>query len=313
MKDTRMKYATKLKLKRVAKFALVFFLVGALVTRHKRKNLDIFIAIGTSPENFHLREGLRKSWLQWVKHNKYSEYLFFTENQGNATVVDALKNETRAENDIFIQPLTGGYQNFALRGLYQMEYALKKHPRLKYFLRVDDDSFLCYQKFFWELKKRPKKNFFWGKYWCQRGRHRADENFMLFSTDVARKIIDGVKSGKLKLDPKRTFAWNFGVWSEYWYELIKFDDRERFDTQQGLLTVYMHERFPYLTPKLYKPFCERFIYAHWVKSPVTMQLVYNNTGFKPPKDVPRLTTNIEGCPDPAFRSTEELREKMNTN
>lgn len=64
--------------------------------------------------------------------------------------------------------IEGGYgtkedNNFLERALYQFEYASKNYD-FDYFLRVDDDSFLCLHRLMFELRSYPSRQFFMGRY-----------------------------------------------------------------------------------------------------------------------------------------------------
>lgn len=256
----------------------------------------VFISIGTKPSSFELREGIRSTWLTWVKHDADTEYKFFTELSDDPMTNKMLEKENAQNADLVFQEIDGGYANFFYRGIFQIKWALKRYPGMEYYLRVDDDSFLCFQKFKYELYFRPKRNFFWGKYFCKPKKHCADENFMLFSTDVARRVVDGVDKKLFEVRPNNTLARNFGMWSRDWIDLVVFDDRERFDVQQGLLTEYMHEVNVTQRDAKEYAFCEKHMYAHWVKSPTVMRRVYKGTSFNKRISIPKITTNVDNCP-----------------
>lgn len=285
---------------------LVCVLMLASVLQIMTSPVTLFIALGTKPSNFELRDALRKTWLVWAKADSQTRYAFFTEVPKNAHDAKRLRLEARKHGDVVLQRSKGGYRAFSSRGLFQMRYALKKHPKLLHYLRVDDDTFLCYRKLRWELQYRPKTRFFWGKYFCRSGKHCADENFMLFSIDVVKRVLLGVDKHMLRIHWNNTLARNFGLWSRNWTDLTIFDDRDRFDVQQGLLTDYMHERGTGRPSSTYARFCARYMFAHWVKSPAVMRAVYKSTDNQVPLNLPRVTSNVEGCPDPSDRTIHPL-------
>eukprot|EP00171_Calliarthron_tuberculosum_P016249 IDg16249t1 len=259
----------------------------------KEDETVLFIAVGTKPTNFGLRAALRRTWLSWTIADPSVKYRFFTEADGDEALEIRLRMEMREYDDIELQALRRGYRAFAARGILQMRWALRRFPKLQHYLRVDDDTFLCFRKLRWELAQRPNERFFWGKYFCRAGKHCADENFMLFSTDVVRTIISGVDTGALPVHWNNTLARNFGLWSRRWPHLTIFDDRSRFDVQQGLLTKYMHERVPSYTDETYAQFCQNYIFAHWVKSPLVMDNVHRLVNGSSKLTLPRITSNIE--------------------
>eukprot|EP00171_Calliarthron_tuberculosum_P012671 IDg12671t1 len=270
------------------------------------KSPFLVVAIGTNPKNFEMRKGLRQSWVSWLRKDPDVVYRFFTELTGDAALDKKLSNEHLEHGDMELQDISGGYTAFSMRGQYQMRWALSKYPKLAYYLRVDDDTFLCYRKFMWELQQRPRKNFFWGKYFCSPDKHCADENFMLFSADVPRYILKKTDEGSISWLHNNTMARNFGIWSQKWPHLTIFDDRQRFDVQQGLLTKYMHTKVASSGQAEYDQFCKKHIFAHWVKSVDVMQKVFIGTIDEDPWDLPNITSNVEGCPDPKKRTIRPL-------
>lgn len=284
--------------------ALLFLIYNT--QQQPRDNATLFIAIGTKPTNFALRAALRRTWLTWVAADPTVRYRFFTETGENSATDIRLRMEAREHGDVELQELRGGYRAFAARGLFQMRWAMTRYVQLSHYLRVDDDTFLCYRKLRWELAQRPQRRFFWGKYFCRAGKHCADENFMLFSIDIVRDVLRGVDAGALPVRWNNTLARNFGLWSRRWPQLVVFDDRERFDVQQGLLTEYMHEKVAARTDGEYRQFCERYLFAHWVKSSRVMDNVFRVTGATSNFSLPRITSNVEGCPDAGLRTLNAL-------
>uniref|UniRef100_A0A7S3A1T7 Hexosyltransferase n=1 Tax=Rhodosorus marinus TaxID=101924 RepID=A0A7S3A1T7_9RHOD len=132
----------------------------------------LFIAIGSKPSNFHLRDSARRSWLQWASLGQ-TAYKFFSDHPQYADDSDKqhaekLLFEAKAEKDMVLMNIEGGYgtkedNNFLDRALYQFEYASKNYD-FDYFLRVDDDSFLCLHRLMFELKSYPSRQFFMGRY-----------------------------------------------------------------------------------------------------------------------------------------------------
>eukprot|EP00188_Purpureofilum_apyrenoidigerum_P004055 Plantae.Rhodophyta-Purpureofilum_apyrenoidigerum.ctg4426.p1 GENE.Plantae.Rhodophyta-Purpureofilum_apyrenoidigerum.ctg4426~~Plantae.Rhodophyta-Purpureofilum_apyrenoidigerum.ctg4426.p1 ORF type:complete len:354 (+),score=60.92 Plantae.Rhodophyta-Purpureofilum_apyrenoidigerum.ctg4426:86-1147(+) len=295
-------------------FVVALILIGIKLISTRRRmreeppekiDTKIFIAIGSKPSNFELRDGARKSWLRWRREGEV-EYKFFSDDpDSSGSSAAELSNELignllfeRSEiRDLVLMPLESGYGTkednmFLARALYQFQYAQDNY-NFRYFLRIDDDSFLCLHRLVFEADSYPKKQFFMGRYWCKSGRHRADENFMMFSADVAEFFSP--PSSLLPLDPKVTFAWNFGLLSQV-LNLTIFDDQTRIDAQQKYLTDYMHHDNPTDEHSNdYKTFCTRFIYAHHVKSAQVMEKVYNETTTHLLYDAPNMMSKEGGC------------------
>jgi hypothetical protein len=266
----------------------------------------LFIAIGSAPGNAELRAAARRSWLKWRPEDGSVDYRFFSDARpanagisGASEVWDALEAEEQTEGDLVLQPLATGYgskgdNSYGQRALFQISWT--RHSlgdRLRYYLRIDDDSFLCLHRLLYELKTAPEKQFFWGRYWCRDARSRADENFMLFSADVIALLGDSRYVGKLlPFDERVTLGWNFGYWS-WIMNLTIFDDQTRLDAQQGYLTEYMHAAEATDGSAL-SQFCDAFLYAHHVRAPV-VTAAFERTTTRMMYSIPKKTNPRETC------------------
>jgi len=78
--------------------------------------------------------------------------------------------------------------HFSERFIYHMVYALKNYE-FEYFLRLDDDYFICLKNFLHELPASFQPNLHWG--WCHRLKHimRAEESVILFSVDIVLRFL----------------------------------------------------------------------------------------------------------------------------
>jgi len=106
--------------------------------------------------------------------------------------------------------------------LEMLEWTLT-NLRPAYIARLDMDGMLCSRALVSVLSESPRSLFFWGKYWCpdpakDNGtdwtmRRRADENFMVFSSDLAQLTVAGFRSGRFNFFRGArafTFATRFG-------------------------------------------------------------------------------------------------------
>ena len=86
------------------------------------------------------------------------------------------------------QPLLGG-REFGHRFLHHLQWAMAKY-NFQYFLRLDDDYFVCFRKLINELSNfRPKENLCWGHFHCQLGMGWMDESWSLFSHDIVETFL----------------------------------------------------------------------------------------------------------------------------
>ena len=235
--------------------------------------VDLFVIIGSGSEvrNAKLRHAMRTTFLQdLVEDPSYRVmYRFFVDTNAST----ALEVERGERNDVVEMDVPTGYAHFAERAFWQLGYAHKNFD-FQYLLRIDDDGYLCTYQLLYELKhKAPKEKFFWGKYFCQQHRRLADENFMLFSHDVAEMFV--TMQGLLRTGGNQsTFAALFGFW-QHFLDLHIWDDRDRIDAQQGYTTAFMHCNVGINgTMHQIVNFCKRHVWAHHVKIPDLMVQVH---------------------------------------
>ena len=190
----------------------------------------------------------------------------------------SLAEEVESFGDIQFLPIPSGRAYFGGRGIFQFQWALK-HYDFTWYMRLDDDSFPCFPQILYELQFRPCEKFLWVKYWHQPRRTRIDENFMVLSRDLVEYVTIGTASHILPFDPDVDFGINFTLWTQT-LNLTVFDDVNRLDSHQSLLTQFMHHFPPRKKTIEYDAqvaaFCSKYIYAHHVSTGM-MDEVYKAT------------------------------------
>ena len=121
----------------------------------------------------------------------------------------SLEKENSIHGDLRYQNVASGVQ-FGMRLLYQMVYVALNYD-FDYFLRVDDDYFLCLNRLLQELPYPRASRFLWAWIHCINGITRPDEGLLLFSQDILREFINQ--------DPEkiRCTAYggqNVGIWAQ---------------------------------------------------------------------------------------------------
>lgn len=235
--------------------------------------LRLFIAIGTAPKNGDLRQTLRDTWMQWVADRVDVQVRFFTEEAPDTA------SEAAAHGDlVFHEGIPSGYGHFMARFHYQVEWALARFD-FDYFLKLDDDGFLCVPRLLADLDHVPDEKLFWGKYFCEQGFFVADENFMLFSGDVVTWFHSAWPM--LRMQDDATFASHFAMW-QHFMDLDVLDDRRRIDAQQGQRTTWMHTPAGEAidaTPEDYANFCVDQVWAHHVPSTQVLRNTFEHTSW----------------------------------
>lgn len=287
-KSTRVKYAL---LRRILEcFLLLLLQVRATANDPRGVAANtLFISIGSSPSHFHLRQSIRTAIRPHLTLESVivARYLFFSENDDT----DVLKKEFEKERDLHFQYIASGYHNFLQRGLYQLKWALS-NIKFNYYLRIDDDGVLCVAKLLYQLRFVPQTRFFWGKYWCKSS-SRADENFMLFSRDLAATCVDIFEI--LPVNNQSTFALNWGFYAFRMQNVVIFDDRTQICAQQEYLTHYMRYEYNATFNILYENFCDAYLWAHHVRDARVIQAVARGEAYSKVKPLPPILPPSETC------------------
>lgn len=235
-----------------------------------KPEVTLVIAVGTAPGNIHLRQAHRQTWATPSEQGAVKVF-YFTDK------TESTMQEASQHDDLVLMDVVGGHTNFLERFDSQVKW-LQERYMFDYFLRVDDDGFLCIDQLMVDLKVLPKSGLFWGKYFCEEGRVVADENFMLFSVDVIHLLINSL----FRRQGHATFAAHFGLW-QHVLNLTIVDDRARIDAQQGYLTTFMHKRTASETDKQScTDFCSKYIWAHHVHDAQVIYWAYE--GMKEMKE-----------------------------
>ena len=89
--------------------------------------------------------------------------------------------------DVEFQNLQGGVE-FGKRYLYHLLWAVQNFD-FDYFLRMDDDYFICLDRLMNELPMPPQKMYHWGYVHCDSHVVRPDESMMMYSRDLVETFL----------------------------------------------------------------------------------------------------------------------------
>ena len=78
---------------------------------------------------------------------------------------------------------------FAERLLQTMEWSYEKY-QFDFFLRIDDDHFVCLDRLLYELNFRPKEALYWGFVHCRPKIVRVDEAWLILTRDLIEEVLD---------------------------------------------------------------------------------------------------------------------------
>lgn len=121
-----------------------------------KKRLKLVVAILSAPIRFDRREGIRRTWMKDCNSEEVV-CRFFTDSLSDMEpkVRTVLANESIEYGDLEFMPIPKGY-NFGLRLLWLMEWSMQKY-NFDFFLRMDDDYFVCLKRLLFEIPFRPQK------------------------------------------------------------------------------------------------------------------------------------------------------------
>ena len=124
--------------------------------KSSKHHLKLIVAVLSAPIRIDRREGIRRTWM---KECGSPDILcrFFTDSLSDMepNVKEVLVNESLRFGDIQFMPVPKGY-NFGRRILWLLEWS-SKHYEFDFFLRMDDDYFLCVRRLLFELPFRSQK------------------------------------------------------------------------------------------------------------------------------------------------------------
>ena len=196
--------------------------------------------------------------------------------------------------DIEFSPTEDASIIFGERFLYYMMWAKAKF-NFQYFLRLDDDYFVCMDKLANELPSRPRKNLTWGWYHCQSENIvYMDEAWALFSEDVIEQF--------LAQDLRSIMCHPFGDQTfSFWINatrinLTNFDDRR-----------LHHQPRVGKTKKFFlmSDFCEKYIGIHGSYPNIMPHLWTNSNDGS--KNITSMTLLNDTCPLKQVFDVNEVR------
>ena len=138
------------------------------------------------------RQKIRETWMNWGDDRVALR--FFTEHLGDEQSKITLEEEMEAHEDLIILDIEPG-MNFALKLVESMRW-MSEHFTFDFFLRLDDDYFLCLDRLLVELDSARLAIFpeiippiYAGSLWCSPGKSRMDEAYLLLSKQLVDRVL----------------------------------------------------------------------------------------------------------------------------
>lgn len=158
-------------------------------TSDSRPHVMLVIAVVSArPER---RDAIRKSWIAWG--DERVEVRFFTEQSvSGSSEQAALEAESAAHGDLVLMDIDPG-MNFALKLVWAMRWMSRKFT-FDFFLRLDDDYFLCLGRLLDELDAtlsiaESPSTIYAGHMHCKHSATRIDEAYLLLSAELVRRAV----------------------------------------------------------------------------------------------------------------------------
>ena len=80
-----------------------------------------------------------------------------------------------------------------MRLVWMLQWFVNNYD-FEYFLRVDDDYFICFDRLIYDLQFRPKNGLYWGWVHCRKDVIRVDEGWMILSRDIVDESLSKVNT-----------------------------------------------------------------------------------------------------------------------
>jgi len=158
-----------------------------------RRNVTLVIAVpSVRPER---REAIRATWLNWADDRVALRFFVEPPNkddENHQNISALLVEEARAHGDIVVQDIGTG-MNFGVKLLEAMRW-MSAHFSFDFFLRMDDDYFLCLERLLKELSCLLESGteqlpFYAGSLTCRHNMSFMDEAYILMSSVVIGRIL----------------------------------------------------------------------------------------------------------------------------
>jgi len=206
------------------------------------------------------RDAMRATWLQYCKKDPETVCSFLLDgldNEGDEIAAEKMikvEEESNLNKDMVVLETFTGF-NFAYRLYKGMEYAYDKYD-FDFFVRIDDDQYLCFDRLVYELPYRKKEtNMIWGYMHCKENATRVDEGIMIFGRDLFDLLMErfntllchkigGQAVGLWMMELQKTKEITFFQDTRIYYELASYNENIMSKTEICHEYLSLHGAYP---------------------------------------------------------------------
>ena len=151
---------------------------GDIKDKFQKRNTFLFVGIFSFFLYTNRRDAIRKTWLKdcYIEERSICRFLLDGLDQYGNSINEVVKSNITNEShvnmgDIVLLDTFTGF-NFGYRMYYSFIWVMENFD-FSFFLRIDDDQYLCLDRLLYELPFRKEKNLYWGYQHCNKGNFQS--------------------------------------------------------------------------------------------------------------------------------------------
>ena len=164
---------------------------GDIKDKFQKRNTFLFVGIFSFYLYTDRRDAIRKTWLKdcYIEERSICKFLLDGLDQNKNSINEIVKSNIKNESfvnmgDILLLDTFSGF-NFGYRMYYSFIWVMENFD-FRFFLRIDDDQYLCLDRLLYELPFRKEKNLYWGYQHCNKGNFQSSPPVVFLRKDVLK-------------------------------------------------------------------------------------------------------------------------------
>ncbi|EDO40127.1 predicted protein [Nematostella vectensis] len=154
-----------------------------------KPKVDLFMALITAPVRLDRRMANRETWLTTLKNYPNVAMRFFTDAKGwDESIKANITEERKKYGDLEFIPTSNGYW-YGHRYMWMLFWAFE-HYDFNFFLKTDDDYFVCLNNLANDLQYRKNEKYlYWGWLGCDPSMVAMDSGLLILGKDLASEFV----------------------------------------------------------------------------------------------------------------------------